>query len=179
MSTQPHLIQTQRLALRPYTHADLEGLRAVFADPYAAQFYPHMNAQASLERWIHWNLQNYQTHGFGLWAMELLETGVFIGDAGITYQSPEGERVLEIGWHVHRDFRRRGYATEAAQACLAFGFERLQASALCSIVDPANAASIRVAERVHAGRRAYQGKSGPMLLYHTTAAEFVARSAPA
>ena len=124
MPRQPCLIQTQRLALRPYTQGDLAGLRAVFADPYAAQFYPAMNQQASLQRWIDWNLQNYATHGFGLWAMEILETGLFIGDAGITFQTPEVERMLEIGWHVHPDFRGRGYATEAGQACLAYGFDR-------------------------------------------------------
>jgi RimJ/RimL family protein N-acetyltransferase len=35
----------------------------------------------------YWNLQNYDTHGFGLWALELLATGTFIGDVGVTYQN--------------------------------------------------------------------------------------------
>ena len=100
---------------------------------------------------------------------------MFIGDAGITYQSSEGERILVVGWHVHPQFRSLGYATEAAQTCMTFGFERLQAGALCSIVDPANTASIKVAKRVHEGWRTYAGKRGPMLLFSTTSAEFAAR----
>jgi hypothetical protein len=56
-----------------------------------------------------------------------------------------------------------------------FAFANLQAASLSSIVDPANAASIKVAARVHAGMREYSGKSGPMLLFATTAAQFAAR----
>lgn len=74
-----------------------------------------------------------------------------------------------IGWHIHPAFRSLGYATEAGKACLAFGFKTLQAPLLGSIVDPANAASIKVALRVHQARREYKGKNGPMLLYYTDA----------
>jgi RimJ/RimL family protein N-acetyltransferase len=154
---------------------DVEALRAVFADPYAARFYPAMNRQEALERWVAWNLKNYQDHGFGLWALELLETGLFIGDAGITCQTVEGNRILEIGWHVHPAFRSRGYATEAGEACLGYGFAVLRAPALGSIVDAANGASIRVASRIHATMREYQGRNGRMLLFGTTAAQFAAR----
>ena len=167
MSPPIYVFQTERLGLRRYVAEDLEALRPVFADPYAAQFYPAMNTTAALERWIGWNLRNYEDHGFGLWALELLQTGVFIGDAGITCQIPEGERILEIGWHIHPAFRSLGYATEAARACLHYGFSTLGAPSLSSIVDPANAASIQVATRVHAGRRQYAGKTGPMLLFST------------
>jgi [ribosomal protein S5]-alanine N-acetyltransferase len=175
MSHPRYVIQTRRLGMRRYVGDDAEALRAVFADPYAAKFYPAMGDTAALERLIDWNLRNYADHGFGLWALELRETGAFIGDAGITYQTPEGERILEVGWHVHPAFRSMGCATEAAEACLQFGFADLKADALASIVDPANAASIKVATRVHAGHRVYEGRSGPMLLFGTTAVEFAAR----
>ncbi len=131
-----------------------------------------MNQQEALQRWVAWNLKNYEDHGFGLWALELLDGGRFIGDAGITHQVVEDERILEIGWHVHPAFRSMGYATEAAKGCLEFGFDRLNAACIGSIVDPANLASIRVAARVHSSKREYQGKSGPMLLFSTTAAQF-------
>lgn len=176
MSHRPYVLQSERLGLRRYAADDVEALRAVFADPYAAQFYPAMSEATALERWIGWNLRNYETHGFGLWALEILETGMFIGDAGITWQTPEDKPILEIGWHIHPAFRSLGYATEAARACMRFGFAELQAAALGSIVDPANLASIKVAERVHASRRQYAGKKGTMLLFGTAAAEFGARS---
>lgn len=124
-----------------------------------------------LERWIQWNLQNYADYGFGLWALERLDTGAFVGDAGITYQSVEGQRVLEIGWHIHPQHRRQGLATEAGRACLNYGFRQLQATALCSIVDPSNAASIQVASRVHTHSRMVQGSLGLMQVFSTTAPE--------
>jgi RimJ/RimL family protein N-acetyltransferase len=161
--------------MRRYVAEDAPALGAVFADPYAATFYPAMNTAEAFERWVHWNLKNYEDFGFGLWALELLETGQFIGDAGVTYQTVEGARILEVGWHVHPAFRSLGYATEAAQACLRFAFTDLQADSLSSIVDPANIASIKVATRVHAAKREVRGKTGPMLLFCTTASEFAAR----
>ncbi len=164
-----YVLQTERLGMRRYTMADVDAVGELFADPYAAKFYPVMNTREAHARWIGWNLKNYDDHGFGLWALELLEDGRFIGDAGVTYQTVEGERILEIGWHVHHSFRSRGYATEAAMACLEFAFNRLDAALVGSIVDPANVASIIVASRVHAQKRDFQGKTGPMFLFSTTA----------
>jgi [ribosomal protein S5]-alanine N-acetyltransferase len=176
MRHQPYLLQTERLGMRPYVAADVEPLRPVFADPYAAKFYPAMHQQEALERWINWNLQNYKDNGFGLRALELLESGLFIGDAGITYQTVEGERILEIGWHIHPSFRSKGYASEAGTACLQYGFNALHAQTLSSIVDPGNAASIKVASRVHTQKREYQGKNGPLLLFSTTSSQHTTRA---
>ena len=171
-----HVFRTARLGLRRLVDADAPALRAVFADPYAAQFYPGMSEPDGPARWIAWNLKNYDDHGFGLWALEWLETGRLVGDARITHQLVDGERILEIGWHVHPSFRAMGLATEAGLACLAYGFEQLRADTLGSIVDPANVASIRVASRVHAQRRDARGKNGAILLFTTSAAEFAARA---
>ncbi len=176
MLGQSYILQTERLGMRRYAISDLEALRAVFSDPYAAKFYPAMGQNDALERWIEWNLNNYAEHGFGLWALELLGNGLFIGDAGITYQTVEGERVLEIGWHIDPKFRSMGYASEAGLACLKFGFDNLRASEIGSIVDPANSASLKVASRVHEQRRSFQGKAGTMLFFSTTAQQFAVRA---
>ena len=169
MSSPPYILQTARLGFRPYRASDEELLLPVFADQYAAQFYPAMAQAEGIARWINWNLRNYDEYGFGLWALELLGSGQFIGDAGITYQTVEDQKVLEIGWHIHPNFRALGYATEAGRGCLQFGFNSLQAAKLSSIVDPINTASIKVAQRVHAQHRHYQGKSGQMHLFYTHA----------
>ena len=58
------------------------------------------------------------SYGFGLWALELKTTGASIGDCGLTYQDVEGSPQLEVGYHVMQRERRKGYATEAARACL-------------------------------------------------------------
>ena len=164
------VIETTRLRLRPFTRADIEPLHAVFADAYARRFYPLMGEAQRLAGWVEWSLGNYERHGIGLWALELLsEPGRLIGDCGLTYQDIEGRRELELGWHLVESERGRGYATEAARACLAYAFERKLAPMVCSIVDPANTASRAVAGRVHEAHREFIKNENTMLLYYTLA----------
>ena len=159
---------TERLRLRPYTLADEAGLFDVLADPYARTFYPEMADPAKVRAWIEWNLRNYDEFGFGLWAVELRTSGEFIGDCGLTYQDVEGRSELEIGYHVLERERGNGYATEAARACLDYGFTRTLCVSICSIVRPANVASCTVAARIHAARRQFMKRDKPALLFYTT-----------
>jgi RimJ/RimL family protein N-acetyltransferase len=126
--------------------------------------------------WIEWSLDNYASFGFGLWALED-KTGKFLGDCGITYQDVEGRRELEIGYHIIEDERGKGYATEAARACLDYGFARTAAPLICSIVDPRNAASSTVASRIHASRREFLRRDEPMKLFYTMRREWAQMSA--
>jgi ribosomal-protein-alanine N-acetyltransferase len=146
-------LQTERLGLRAYTATDEAELFDVFADPYARRFYPEMADRANAGAWIQRNLRHYDEFGFGLRAMELNPVGQFIGDCGLTYQDVEDRRELEIGYHVMERERGKGYATEAARACLDFGFTRTSCESICSIVRPSNTASCAVA--AHS-----QGKTG-------------------
>jgi ribosomal-protein-alanine N-acetyltransferase len=160
--------QTKRLRLRAYTAADEAELSELFADPDARRFYPEMADRSKVRAWIEWNLRNYEQFGFGLWAMELQVEGRFVGDCGLTYQDVEGRRELEIGYHVTERERGKGYATEAARACLDFGFASTSSASICSIVRPSNAASCAVAARVHAARRQLTCGGRPALLFYTT-----------
>ena len=169
--------QTPRLRLRPYTPADQGAVLELFADPYAREFYPHMSDTVSARKWIEWNIRNYAEFGFGLWAVERNDTGQFLGDCGLTYQQIEGLDELEIGYHILASERRNGYATEAARACLEFGFRRTAAAMICSIVRPSNAASSAVAARVHTARRDCIYRGAPALLFYTLRAEFAGRTA--
>ena len=79
--------------------------------------------------------------------MDVKASGEMIGDCGITVQEVDGEGLLEIGYHLRRDLWAQGFATEAARACRDYGFTRLQAPFLISLIRPENIASWRVAER--------------------------------
>lgn len=162
-----YVLCTRRLGLRHFVPTDAAQLGAVFGDPYAQQFYPTMSQPEALERWVAWNLRNYAEFGFGLFAVELLDSGLFIGDAGVTLQTVEEQRIHEVGWHIHPDHRNRGYASEAGAASLEYAFSSLGAQFVGSIVDPRNDASRKVAARIHAASRWFEGKSGQMLLYYT------------
>ncbi len=159
---------TERLRFREMRPVDVDDLYTMFADAAARRFYPRMRDVTHVRGWIDWNLQNYQRHGFGLWALHRIDTGVFVGDCGLTFQPVEGADALEIGYHVTAAERGKGFAVEAATAVLAHGFGVTDADRICSIVAPDNAASIRVASRVHASRRRFTNAEGDeRLLFHT------------
>jgi RimJ/RimL family protein N-acetyltransferase len=159
---------SRRLVFREYVLHDVEALAPVFADGYAAQFYPQHSDPKRLVSWVEWSRRNYREHGFGLWALELRSDGTFAGDAGLTLQPVQGDSILEIGYHIHPALRAQGLASEAAAACLSWAFENTDHDVVCSIVHPDNLASIRVAERVHASRRSYESTSDQRLLFFTT-----------
>lgn len=151
---------TKRVRFRRYQPDDLDAVIAMFDDPEARQWYPTHSEPDEARRWIEWNLEHYTTHGFGLWAIEDVETEVFLGDCGLTYQNVEGEQLLELGYHLQELRRGFGYATEAAQACLDYAFGELSARSVCSIVDPQNVASIAVAGSIHENQRQFVNDDG-------------------
>src|SRR5262249_55594043 len=89
----------------------------------------------------HWHLGRP-----GMWAVELKETGAFLGTGG--YSEPEGWPGFELAGILARRFWGHGYATEAARAALNYAFTVLKKDRVISLVSPENHASIRVVERL-------------------------------
>ena len=142
------MIETERLLLREYSRDDFDALYEIMSDPETMQHYPAPFDKERTGRWIEWNLENYSKHGFGLWAVVLKETGAFIGDCGITLQDIDGERLPEIGYHIHKKYWRRGYAKEAAQAVRDWAFGHTDYPALYSYCKYTNEASYKTAEAI-------------------------------
>lgn len=142
------VIETQRMWLREYRQSDLDDLAEVFADRETMSFYPRPKTRAESLEWINWNLRLYQEHGFGLWVMESKYSGEYLGDCGLTPQTVEGVTDIELGWHTKRSHWNKGLATEAAVACRNRALEEVGLTRLISIIDPANVASRRVAEKI-------------------------------
>lgn len=140
----------------------------MFGDGQARRFYPDMGDPGKVERWIGWNLDNYATHGFGLWVIEHRDEGWFLGDCGLTYQPVEDQRWLEVGYHLREQYRGKGYAVEAARACVTYALDQTAAERVCSIVDPANTPSIRVASRIHDSSRTFLRAGGEIRLLFWT-----------
>jgi RimJ/RimL family protein N-acetyltransferase len=111
------------------------------------RFYPAPFDRNGVEGWIARNQKRYAEEGHGLWAMVLKTDSQLVGDCGLTLQDVDGARELEIGYHVRRDFWRQGLATEAARACRDYGFARLPAERLISLIRLENLASRHVAEK--------------------------------
>lgn len=140
-------LETERLILRDYTKDDFDALFPILSDPETMAHYPAPFDAEKTRQWIDRNLKRYETDGFGLWAVELKATGEFIGDCGLTLQNIDGEMLPEIGYHIRRDLTRRGYGSEAAQACKKLAFEVYGFDAVYSYMKHTNLASRRVAEK--------------------------------
>jgi RimJ/RimL family protein N-acetyltransferase len=141
------ILETSRLRLRELTLDDADALEVVLGDPVAMQHYPAAFDRKGVEGWIAQNLERYRRDGHSLWAMLLKDSGTLIGDCGCALQEVEGKTEIEIGYHVRRDLWGRGYATEAARACMEYAFTKLGAGRVISMVRPENVPSRRVAEK--------------------------------
>lgn len=142
-----NVLETSRLRLREFRRNDADALALVISDPETMRFYPAPFDRAGVEQWIERNLRRYAEYGHGLWGMVLKSTGELIGDCGLTFQDVDGIDELEIGYHVRRDLWGQGLATEAARACRDYGFGRLSAEKIISLIRPENLPSRRVAEK--------------------------------
>jgi [ribosomal protein S5]-alanine N-acetyltransferase len=141
------ILETSRLLLREFVPQDADALAAVLGDPLAMQYYPAALDRKGVEEWIGKNIGRYERDGHGLWAMVLKDSGELIGDCGCALQEVEGTNHVEVGYHVRRGLWGRGYATEAARACVDYAFTKLGAAQVISMIRPENMQSRRVAEK--------------------------------
>ena len=149
---QKMVLQTERLILRRMEQSDFGALCRVLQDEKAMYAYEHAFSDEEAENWVGRQLERYQTGGIGLWAVVQKETGVVIGQCGLTWQPvPEtysaSGKALEIGYLFNRRYWHRGYALEAAAGCKKYALEVLKEPKICSIIRDNNTASIHVAER--------------------------------
>jgi RimJ/RimL family protein N-acetyltransferase len=138
-------IETARLLLRPIEPADLDALTALHADPEVTRFIRPLSRSAARAR-IQLAEREWEERGYGLVAVLDRESGEFLGRAGLKHW-PEFDET-ELGWALRRDAWGNGYATEAARACLEWGFAEFDMPYLTAMISPDNTRSVRVAERL-------------------------------
>lgn len=142
------ILETTRTYLRELTPDDYSDLCEILQDKDCMYAYEHAFSDAEATAWLDRQIMRYQTYGFGLWALIDRESGVLVGQVGLTMQPVEDTELLEIGYLLKRRFWHQGYATEAAAACRDYAFHVLDADCVCSIIRENNIASRGVAERI-------------------------------
>lgn len=149
MAAEPELL-TARLRLRRWVVADHEPFAALNADPAVMEYFPDPLSRQQSDDLIEAIERGFEQRGFGLWAVEVRATGAFIGFTGLSEPSYETHftPAVEIGWRLAREAWGEGYATEAARASLAFGFEQLDLDQIVSFTPAENTRSRAVMERI-------------------------------
>ena len=141
--------ETQRLLLRPRTMADFDACLTMNEDPEVMRFIPGPWDDPELHgALLRQRIQASYGHGLGYWSIFTKDDpDTFLG---WIYLKPENadDPDIEISWRLRREEWGQGYATEAAHAVLKHAFQTLGLDRVIADINPHNAASIRVAEKV-------------------------------
>jgi ribosomal-protein-alanine N-acetyltransferase len=144
------LLKTERLVLRRWQNSDREHFAAMNADPEVMEHFPATLTRDESGALIDRIEARFEEYGFGLWALEIAETGQFIGFTGLSVPGFEAHftPAVEVGWRLSRSAWGHGYASEAARRALAFAFDDLELTEVVSFTSHTNRRSQNVMRRI-------------------------------
>ena len=145
-----YILSTERIGLRRWVTSDQEPFIRMNADPAVMEYFPRLYTPEESIAMIGRIDAFFNEYGYGLYALELLSTGEFIGFTGFAKPSFDSwfTPCIEIGWRLRQEFWGAGLATEAARACLDHGFQTLGLSEIFSFTALLNTRSERVMQRI-------------------------------
>jgi RimJ/RimL family protein N-acetyltransferase len=143
-------LRTPRLLMRAWRESDREPFAALNADPEVMAHFPEPLTRVRSDHMIALIEAEFARNGFGLWALEVAETGRFIGFAGLNEVAFTAHftPAVEVGWRLVRDAWGHGYATEAARAALSYGFDEAGLEEVVSFTAVTNLRSQAVMRRL-------------------------------
>jgi ribosomal-protein-alanine N-acetyltransferase len=143
-------LRTKRLMLRRWIDEDRDALARISADPEVMEHRLATLSRRESDRLIDETEASFDTHGFGLWAVERIEDGRLLGFIGFGLSDFDAPfcPAVDVGWTLARDVWGHGYATEGAVAALGFAFYRLQLDEVVAHTSAVNARSQAVMRRL-------------------------------
>jgi RimJ/RimL family protein N-acetyltransferase len=143
-------LRTERLLLRGWRDEDLAPFAALNADPEVMEHFPGPMTREASDAFAAFNRRTIESRGWGIWALEVVATGDFVGFVGLNEPKFEAHftPAVEIGWRLARCAWGHGYATEAARAVVAYAFDELELDEIVSFTSTTNVRSQRVMERI-------------------------------
>ena len=144
------MLWTDRLLLRSWRLADRQPFARMNADPEVMEFFVAPLTREESDAFVDRIEAGFAEHGFGMWAVEEISTGAFIGFAGLLHQTFEASftPAFEIGYRLARRAWGQGYATEAAREAVRFGFERGGLAEIVSMTAVGNVRSRAVMDKL-------------------------------
>ena len=150
LSSPSYNLTTPRLGLRRWLPSDLEPFAQMNQDPAVREFFPGLLTYDETKEMVESLEHHFDQYGYGFYAMDLLETGEFLGFTGLSHPSLDAwfTPCVEIGWRLKKEAWNRGYATEAALACLRHGWDVLGLSKIYAYTAVLNLRSERVMQKI-------------------------------
>ena len=143
-------VETARLRLRAFHAADLDAYAAMQANPNVMRHLVTGQTATRIQTWYTMltSAGSWALRGYGMWAVEEVAGGCFIGSVGVF--EPLDWPEPEIAYSLDQPFWHQGFATEAAAAARDWLFAHFPCPRAASFIRSDNQASIRVAERLGA-----------------------------
>lgn len=142
-------IETNRLLLRPFNEQDVAAFAQICADPDVMRYIGGgTHSYKETEKKVAKFIDHFCQKGYSLFAMIYKENNEFIGFCGLIDQVVNDQPYVELGYRINKNYWNQAIATEAATAVKQFAFETLKLPKLISIIQPANIASRRIAEKM-------------------------------
>jgi RimJ/RimL family protein N-acetyltransferase len=143
-------IETDRLLMRRWLESDREPFAALNADLETMRYFPGTLDRAASDALVDRIESRFDQLGYGLWALEVGQSGEFIGFTGLNPMpdSVPGAGGMEVGWRLAQHAWHHGYATEAAKAALGVAFDGLGLKEIWSMTAVLNEPSQAVMRRL-------------------------------
>ena len=140
-------IHTSRLRLRAFVPEDAQPLYSILQQDDILKYFPNSQPPEldRVERLIQRQIEHWETHFYGWWAVVPYGQENMIGWNGLQFLPETNE--IEVGYLLSKAFWGSGLATEGAQAALEFGFATHELEEIIGLVHPENIASQRVLEK--------------------------------
>jgi RimJ/RimL family protein N-acetyltransferase len=145
-------LQSERLITRKLKETDIAIWEKFFEDSEAVEFLylPSLELNSNIEYSTHMikkQLERYKEERFGHQALIDKKTSKFIGICGLLTQEVDGEKEIEVGYHILKKHWRQGYAAEAAKLFIDYAFKNELTTSIVSVIDIENVKSQKVAEK--------------------------------
>lgn len=143
------VLETKQLILRELTESDAKVIFSILSNPQVTRYYGKDTFESldEAKEFIHYFKQKfYENRGFR-WGIEIKETKQLIGTIGLDAWVPK-QRRAEIGYEIHPDYWKKGYATEAALKAISFGFDSLELIRIGAIIFPKNEPSNKLLNKL-------------------------------
>ncbi|VDG96831.1 Putative ribosomal N-acetyltransferase YdaF [Lysinibacillus sphaericus] len=142
------IIETDRLILREVLEKDSNDMFAYLSDKDVVKHMgltPFQTDKEVLEE-IEWYQKIYKDNTGIRWGITLKDNGRVIGSCGFLNMHPKHSRT-EIGYELSKEYWGKGFASEALEAVVKYGFQHLQLERIEALIEPANLASLKLLEK--------------------------------
>ncbi len=150
MNNKKYFFTSNRLGFRNWTKNDLKVLSEMNSDPEVMEHFPSTLHEKESKNLLKRLIKHYDEKGYTYFAVEILETGEWVGFIGLAYQTYKTKFSpgVDIGWRLKKSAWGMGYATEGAKKCLEYAFNNLKINKIFAICTIKNKNSEKVMKKI-------------------------------